>query len=653
MRIRIIVLAILFLLSITGLVSKDFEIISPDENIKLKVEINDRIFWSVLYQGQPVIKPSAVLLKLYEGMILGRKPELIASCRVTINRVIWPVVPTKSKMIKNYCNELILKFKGEFSVIFRVYDDGVAYRFKTDFKNRIKIESEEGEFNFADNYLVYFPEEKSFISHYERTYQTIPLKKIQKEQFGSLPVLVKTQKNINILLTEADLCDYPGMFLFGTNRYALQAGFPKVIQKVKIPLKRSDRSEIIDREADYIADTEGKRNFPWRVLVISPDDRGLLSSQMVFKLSSPLKIKDPGWIKPGKVAWDWWNALNIFRVDFESGINTQTYKYYIDFASQFGIEYVILDEGWSESTTQLLSTKPEIDLVELISYGKKKKVGIILWVLWKSLNKDMPKILDKFKKWGAVGIKVDFMQRIDQYMVNYYKKVAKEAAKRKLLVDFHGAFKPAGLRRAYPNVLTYEGVKGLEHCKWSNHITPDHNLTIPFIRMVAGPMDFTPGAMVNAQKDNFKVSFSRPMSQGTRCHQLAMYVIYESPLQMLCDSPSRYLKEEECTKFISNVPVTWDQTKVFKAKITDYIVLARKKGEEWYVAAMTDWTPRKFEINLSFLNIGEYNIEIFQDGVNADKYANDYQRIIKIINKSQSLKINLKPGGGFIARIYK
>jgi alpha-glucosidase len=374
---------------------------------------------------------------------------------------------------------------------------------------------------------------------------------------------------------------------------------------------------------------------------------------MIYKLAKPCQLDDTSWIKPGKVAWDWWNWNNIYGVDFRAGINTETYKYYIDFASKYGIEYVILDEGWYK-LGNLLDVVPEINVEELVTHGKEKNVGIILWVIWKTLDDQLEEALDQFVKWGVKGIKVDFMQRDDQWMVNYYYKIAREAAKRHLLVDFHGAYKPTGLIRTYPNVLTSEGVRGLENSKWSkDDPSPGHNVTIPFIRMLAGPMDYTPGAMLNATKEPFRPVFNRPMSQGTRCHQLAMYVVYESPLQMLCDSPSNYLKEAECMDFFSRVPTVWDDTKVLDAKVGEYVLITRRSGNEWYVGAMTNWTARELEVDFSFLDAGNYTIEIYQDGINADRNAMDYKKVVRTVTKNEKLNIHLAPGGGWVGRLYE
>ena len=387
---------------------------------------------------------------------------------------------------------------------------------------------------------------------------------------------------------------------------------------------------------------------PRRVVMLAKHMRTLVEDDLVFKLSRPLQLEDTSWIKPGKVAWDWWNALNLYGVDFAAGINTQTYKYYIDFAADYGLEYIILDEGWSRTTTDLLEPNDDVDVAELARYGQQKNVGVILWTLWKPLDQDMEKILDRWVSWGVKGIKVDFMQRADQQMVNFYARAAREAAKRKLLVDFHGAFKPAGLRRAYPNVINYEGLRGLENCKWCDAITPEHDVTLPFVRMLAGPMDFTPGAMDNAHKDNFFARFTRPMSQGTRCHQIAMYVIYDAPLQMLADTPSNYLREPECTKFIAGIPTTWHETKVIDGQPGQFILMARRHGDRWYIGAMTNDQPRELKVDLSFLEQGNWQLHVARDGVNAQRVAIDYALDTRSVTSDDTLTLQLATGGGWV-----
>ena len=395
----------------------------------------------------------------------------------------------------------------------------------------------------------------------------------------------------------------------------------------------------------------GTRTFPWRIIGVAENDADLITNQLVYLLAKPSEVSDTSWIKPGKVAWDWYNANKIDGVNFKSGINTETYKYYIDFASKYGIEYIILDEGWYK-LGNLLEVVPEMNIEELVAYGKQKNVGIILWVVWKTLDDQFTPAFNQFTKWGIKGLKVDFMQRDDQPVMNFYEKVCREAAKRKMLVDFHGAIRPAILTRTWPNLLTTEGVRGLEQTKWSKLANPEHNVTIPFTRMLLGPMDYTPGAMVNSGNEkNFAAIFERPMSLGTRCHQLAMYVVYESALQMLADSPSHYLREPEIMNFLGPVPSVWHETKVLHAKISDSIVIARRHDQDWYIGAMTDWTPRELQINFSFLPNGTWQLEEYQDGPNADRVGSDYKRLTSIVNNKTKLWIKLAGGGGWVAQI--
>jgi len=641
-----------FLLAIlirSGLSANEYEVFSPDKKIKIKINIDQQVQYSVFHGLQKILEPSPISMTVKDKGKLGFEPVLENATQRSIDQEIRPVVRVKSTVIADNFNEITLKFKNNFDLIFRVYDDGVAYRFQTAFSGKIDVLEEEVIFNFGGDHNVYFPTEESFFTHQERLYEYLPLTQITRYKMCFPPVLVDIKDGPKVVITEADLEDYAGLYLHGRQRPSLKGIFPAVALEERQTRDRDVR--IVNRD-DHIARTEGQRSFPWRVLVVAEKDADLLESQLIYKLAKPLQLQETDWIKPGKVAWDWWNANNIYGVDFEAGVNTATYKYYIDFASAHGIEYVILDEGWYV-LGDLFDINPDIDIEEITRYAEEKNVGIVLWVVWKTLDDQLHEALDQFEKWGVKGIKVDFMQRDDQWMVNTYHKIAKEAAKRHLLVDFHGAYKPTGLRRAYPNVLTREGVLGLEHNKWSKNVTPEHNLTIPFIRMLAGPMDYTPGAMINAQKNNFQVIFTRPMSMGTRCHQLAMYVVYESPLQMLADSPSNYLREKECLEFLSRVPSVWDKTHVLDARVADYIVIARKSGEEWYLGAMTDWTARELSLDLSFLPDGEFEAEIFKDGLNATRYGSDYKKeVIKISNQDKP-KINLAPGGGWVARIYR
>ncbi|MDD4192441.1 MAG: glycoside hydrolase family 97 protein [Mangrovibacterium sp.] len=636
------------LLNVFQLYAQGFELNSPDGRIKVQVNNSDKISWSASLDENIVIEKAEI------SMIFSSKPDFGLDSKIrkhdikSVSSMIYPAVPYKNSEIVDEYNELSLSFKGNYKINFRAYNDGIAYCFVDEGKTNCTVISEKASLTFPSETYSFFPKEESMYSHNECLYLKKPVNEISYEEFCSLPVLFVTPK-AKILFTETALYDYPGMFLRGNGNTTMDAIFPKYVLEAVDDEKGFKQN--ITKEADYIANVSGKRDYPWRVFIIDDDDRTFVESNLTFQLSKPLVIKNTEWIKPGKVAWDWYNANNIYGVDFKSGLNTETYKYYIDFASSHGIEYVILDEGWSKSTNEILDFNPEIDVKELIKYGERKNVGIILWVLWQPLNKDLVQNLKKFKEWGAKGVKVDFLQRSDQYMVNSYENIAKECARLEMIVDFHGSFKPSGLMRMYPNVLNSEGLKGAECNKWSRDITPEHNVTLPFIRMVAGPMDYTPGAMVNKQKVNYTISFERPMSQGTRAHQVAMYVVFEAPLQMLCESPSRYYQEEETVGFISQIPTTWDETIVLKGKIGEYIALARRNGDNWYIGAMTNWDPRELELSLSFLDNGNFQMEVFKDGINATRFGEDYQKEVLSVNNNTNVIAKMAPGGGWVAII--
>lgn len=628
-----------------ALFAKDFSVISPNGKIQVVIAIDNEIKWSASISGHRIFDKNKMSLEL-GTTLLGVSPKLISSKNSSVSEIVSTIVSVKSKTIDNSYNQLYLKFKNDFSIAFRVFDNGIAYRFETSKKGKITVIDEPVELNFAGDYSVLFPEEESLLSHFERLYLDSKIDSLDVGRFCSLPVLIKADNNIKIGITEADLYDYPCLFLEATGKTAFKSKYPHVILKSE---QVDDRHIVIKEEANCIALTDGIRSFLWRIFMISENDAHLVENQMVYLLSRENKLTDTSWIKPGLVAWDWWNDNNIYGVDFKSGLDNQTYKYYIDFASKYNIPYVLLDEGWSKTTTNVMGPNPNINIKELVDYGKIKNVDLILWSLWGSIDKDMDKILNQFAEWGVKGIKVDFMARSDQYMVNFFERLAAACADRQLVVDYHGSFKPTGLQKAYPNILNYEGVKGLENCKKHNVITPEHDVTICFTRMLAGPMDYTPGAMRNSNQSEYSPSYSNPGSMGTRCHQLAMYVVYDAPLQMLADSPSNYYKEAECTRFISKMKTVWDETKVLDAKVADYIVTARRSGKDWYIGALTDIKQRSLEVDLSFLEDGEFEMEIMQDGLNTMKAANDYAHFVKRVNKLTKLTIPMASGGGWVA----
>jgi alpha-glucosidase len=627
--------------------SRQYRVLSPDKKTEAVLELKEGLSLTISHSSQKILTVNSIALLLDKNVSFGASPVVRRSKTNSVNTKISPVLPEKRKVIPDVYNEMNVWFKGNYGLKIRAYDDGVAYRFFSSLPGEIVVRNEEFVVQCSPDDLIFFGEETSFLSHSERLYPLLAAADVSDSQFCVLPAVIAKANGWKIAVTESDLLDYPGLYLKGMGKGT--AAFRALLPPY--PLEEElvgDRTMRVKKAADYIAKTTGTREFPWRLFAIAEKDGDLIENDIVFRLGSPLKLKDTQWINPGKVAWDWWNANNVFGVNFKSGINTETYKYYIDFASRYGLEFIILDEGWSKPS-DLFEINPDMNMDELFAYAKSKNVGIILWVTSKALDDKMQEALDRFEKWGVKGIKVDFMQRDDQVMVNFYEKVAVEAAKRKLLVDFHGAYKPTGFSRAYPHVLTREGVYGLEQSKWATNNTPEEAVTIPFTRMFAGPMDYTPGAMRNAAKGMFAPIFNQPMSQGTRCHQLAMYVVYESPLQMLCDSPSMYLREPEVMEFLSVVPTTWDETRALNAKAADYLTVARKKGDDWYIGSMTDWTPRDFDIDLSFLGEGKYEALIFADGINADRVGSDYTKTKRDITKRDRLTIHLAPGGGWAA----
>ena len=624
-----------------------YELLSPDKRIEIRIRTAKGVRYDVLLKGQALLQDCTLSLDI-EHKVLGPAAKVLKSKERSSNQVLEPVVRQKVAKIRENYNELRLEMDGAYAVVFRAYNEGLAYRFETSLpQEQIRVYKEEANFNFPGNFITYYPQEDSFFSHNERRYVPQHLSEIAPAFIATLPAVVDVGGGAKVAIAESDLEDYPGLWLHGTGGNGLAAVFPPY--PLKEELER-DRDFRVVESADYIAVTKGTRTFPWRLVGIAEKDGDLLTNELVWLTEKPSQVRDTSWIKPGKVAWDWWNANNVYGVDFKAGINTETYKYYIDFAAKYGIAYVILDEGWYK-LGNVLEVVPEINMEELTAYARQKNVGIILWVIWKTLDDQLEPALDQFAKWGIKGIKVDFMQRSDQLLINYYHKVSRETAKRKMLVDFHGDQKPASMTRTWPNLINAEGVRGLEWSKWSADTEPKHNVTLPFTRMFLGPMDYTPGAMLNAQKASFAPVFNRPISLGTRCHQLAMYVVYEAPLQMLSDSPSNYFREPEAMEFLAAVPTEWDETKVLDAKIADYVVVARRNGHEWYIGGMTDWTPRELDIDLSFLPDGNFHMAAYEDGVNADRMASDYKFVRSQVSKASKLKIKLAPGGGWAARI--
>jgi len=632
--------------------NQTFRLESPDGKLDINISLGEEVTWSLKHENDAVLDSSAMSLTVEDGKVLGRNPRLLESEKRSVDTVIPSPLYKKSEVLDRY-NELTLRFADSFSLIFRAYDEGAAYRFATSIPEDIKVAWEDCNFNLAENQGIIAPyldshEQDVYSSSFESLYQTIRISDFDMERIAYTPVVIDIGNGKKAAIMEADLEDYPGLFL-KLNRET-RRGF--VSEFARYPLEdrqggHNNLQAFVTRRADYIARTRGNRMFPWRVVSVSTEDRQLADNDMVYRLAAPARI-DTSWIKPGKLAWDWWNDWNISRVDFPAGINNATYRYYIDFASANGIEYILLDEGWSEST-DLMKQIPDIDLEELVAYADERNVDIILWAGWLPMNRHMDAVMSHYSGMGIKGFKIDFMDRNDQEMVRFYYRAAETAARYKLLIDYHGAYTPTGWMRTLPNIITSEGVRGLEYQKWENVDAPKHNVSIPFIRMLAGPMDYTPGAMKNAARRNFRPIFSAPMSQGTRCHQVAMYVVYESPLSMLADNPTNYLRERESLDFITAVPTVFDQTVALDGQIGEYVAIARRKGDTWYVGAMTNWTPREMKLDFSFLPEGRHEALIFEDGVNAHREGSDYVRRIVTVDRNTVLSVSMAPGGGWAA----
>lgn len=629
-----------------GYSQKKFELLSPNGAIKASIALEDKIYYSVNINNEELASNNHLALIL-KNETLGLNPKVTGSKTGKVKEEIKPIVPLKFSSVSNNYNYLVLNFKGDYAVEFRAFDDGIAYRFITAKKGEIEVLNEDFSVNFPEDYLLHLQQPGGFKTAYEEAYSQTAVKDWKpSDKMAVLPVLVDSKKQYKILFSESDLSDYPCLFLKGTGK-GITATFPKT------PLEfgpDGDRSLKILKEANYIAKTKGTRSFPWRYFVITKEDKQLIENTMTLKLAPKSELTETAWIKPGQASWEWWNGATPYGpdVNFVSGYNLDTYKYYIDFASKFEIKYIIMDEGWANSTEDPYSPNPNVNVHELIKYGKEKNVGIVLWLTWLTVDKNRG-VFKTFKEWGIAGVKIDFMDRSDQVMVNYYENVAKEAAKHQILVDFHGAFKPAGLEYKYPNVISYEGVRGMEQmdgCK------PDNSLYLPFMRNAVGPMDYTPGAMISMQPEVYRSERPNSASIGTRAYQLALFVVFESGLQMLADNPTNYYREKECTDFITSVPTTWDETKALEAKAGEYAIVAKRKGTKWFIGGITNNAEkqRNFKLNLDFLKAGKsYKVTSFEDGINAGYQAMDYRKKNFTVTNAANIEVKMVKNGGWAA----
>lgn len=645
---RRIVIVMIGVLWANAMAAKSFELKSPSGEVSVTVDIGEQIRYSVYGGGKPLLTDSSLALCLREGT-LGDKPHLTGHKASPVNRTFRPIVAFKFEEIRDRCNMLRLDFRGGWAVEFRAYDDGMAYRFVTALGHDIEVLSEKVAIRFPDDYTAVVQQPGGFKTAYEEPYSLIETNGWKPgDPMSVLPVLIDTRQGYKLLLSESALSDYPCMFLEGDGANGMKGTFPKVPLAYE---ESGDRSMRILQEADYIARTKGTRAFPWRYFVIAKDDGQLIENTMTARLAEQQAITDASWIEPGQVSWEFWNAASPYGpdVDFVAGFNTATYKYYIDFAAEYGIPYIIMDEGWARSTRDPYTPNPAVDVHELIRYGREKGVGIILWMTWLVVENHF-EMFEELSKWGVKGVKIDFMDRSDQWMVNYYERVAAEAARHKMVVAFHGSFKPAGLEYKYPNVLAYEGVRGMENM---GGCTPANSVWFPFIRNAVGPMDYTPGAMLSMQPESYCGNRPNAASIGTRAYQMALFVLFETGLQMLADNPTLYYRNDECTRFISRVPVTWDETRALKAVAGKFAVVAKRKGDKWYVGAINGSNEGiELEIPLDFLTPGKnYTMTGFEDGINAFRQAMDYRKTQRRVDSTGKATLKIARNGGWAAVI--
>lgn len=653
-------LAILSLLLLIGNASfaakeKKYVLSSPDGTLKVEISAGNELAYQVMHGNDTILSHSNIGLVLENGTIVGKTPRITGERRRKIkDNIESPFYRFKEFVATG--NELDLKLKGGFGIIFRAYNEGVAYRFYTTQSSDIIIKEEQAEFNFKEDYTAYLPyttnDKKPMAMAYQNVYDIIPLSKAQPK-LAFLPVTVDCG-SVKLTLLESDLEAYPDMFVQSQQgKYGLKGVFAPYPAKTDFYPWR--KQEYVTETTDFISRSRGSRSYPWRVLAITEKDTDMPVNNLVYALASPNRIGDTSWIKTGKVAWDWWNDWNLKGVPFKAGINMDTYKYYIDFASRNGLEFIVLDEGWyAPKSGDMLTVIPELDLPELIAYGKSKGVEIVLWTVFNVLDSQLEAACKKYADMGIKGFKVDFLDRDDQTAVEMVYRIAEMTARYKLTLDLHGIYKPTGINRTYPHIINFESVFGMEEVKWTDikNNMPLYDVTFPYIRMMAGPVDYTPGAMRNATKADWRAMYYTPASMGTRCHQLAAYIVHDSPFTMLCDAPTNYLNEQECVDFIASLPVEVDSTFIASGELGKYIVTVRKKDVNWYIGGMTNWDERDVQLDFSFLPEGmSYTAVLFKDGVNANKQAEDYRKETIRIDKDSRLTLHLASGGGFAMKL--
>lgn len=645
--------------------TKSYTVPSPDGTIDLVLQVGESLAYEVKVDGQTVIAPTPISMTLDDGTVWGGAAHPTHIERGSVDDTFATPYYIKER-VADRCNLLRAEFGQGFALELRAYDDGVAYRFASLAADSVRIASEQAGARFPDDRKCWVPYVRDydgaeivpfgsqFKTSFENLYTIANLSELDRRRLAFLPLVVECDRGVKLCLTEADLNDYPGLYLNnpdgGTSLRGVLAPYPKRTHDGG----HDNLQNVVDEYDDFIASAAPHAAFPWRTILVAREDRELLVNDMVMRLAEPSRLTNTSWIRPGKAVWEWWNDWGLYGVDFEAGVNTPTYKHYIDFAAHNGVEYLVIDDGWSKDKTDLLAGAVEsLDLEEVLRHARERGVGVILWAGYRAFDRDMEQVCRHYASLGVKGFKVDFMDRDDQQIARFLYRGAATAARYGLVIDYHGIHKPAGLQRTFPNVLNFEGVHGLEQMKWSDESVDQvtYDVTMPFIRQVAGPVDYTQGAMTNAAEGHFFPRRGEPMSQGTRCRQLAQYIVFHAPLAMLCDSPSAYDREPESRDFICRVPTVWDQTAALAGRLGEYAVVARRAGEVWYVGGLTGHEGRTVEVDLGFLGDGDFTVEIFRDGPNAARYGRDYLREILPLNEARTWKIDMAPAGGFALRI--
>ncbi len=649
---------LLFLISLTTIEasSQELNLSSPDQKITVNISLSNQLNYDVMVDDEMIISNGSIDMQLSNEIFLSYAMRIKSTKTKSVNETIVAQIPVSRKNIPNNYNELTIQFKNNFAVIFRAYNDGVAYRIATTFKDSITVINETAQFNFTNPTTAYAavvtkrPDQDVYHTSFEELYTHKSLDSFSANDYMFTPVLTETN-TIKVAITESDLDDYPGMFLRSTSSNSFSASFAPYPAEEKVA-EGDYPQKIVTKRADYIAKTQGTRSFPWRALLIAREDKELPTNDLVYRLAAPSKINDVSWIHPGKGTDEWIIDINLFNVPFKTGINTDTYKYYIDFAKQFGFDRIMLDAGWSK-TTDLFSINPNINMDTIAAYANAKGIKLSMWTLAMTLDRQLDSALKQFKKWNVDYIMTDFIDRDDQPTVNFYKRITEACANAHLMIMFHGAYPPKGFNRTYPNNITREGVLGSEYNAWSDKPTPTHNVTLPFTRMLAGPLDYEPGLLDNATTQQFRPIWGKVMSQTTRCQQLAMFVVYDNPLQIFSGNPSQGYMEPAFMQLLGSIPTTCDTTITLQASVAKYIVTARRHGSDWFIAGITDSAARDIQLPLQFLPACNYTATICKDGINANRNAADYNIEQIVVDQNSNLSIHLAPGGGFLIRLIK